>query len=54
MGLKVVAGEVAPGAKGNCAHDLVLETAEYTFRLEKPLGNRIVVEANGDPVAISS
>ncbi|HEX6685705.1 MAG TPA: hypothetical protein VF062_23215 [Candidatus Limnocylindrales bacterium] len=53
VGLKPVTGEVAPGETGNCAHDLVYRTADYTIRLSKPLGNRVLVDASGNVLPVS-
>jgi hypothetical protein len=55
VGLKQVIGPVEPGEKGNCAHDAALHMAEYPIRLDRPLGNRVLVDSHGNPMpAISS
>jgi hypothetical protein len=54
VGLKPIVGEVAPGEPGNCAHDLAYRTADYMIRLDKPLGNRVVVGAEGNVISVSS
>jgi len=55
VGLKQVIGPVEPGEKGNCAHDLALHMAEYTISLDRPLGNRVLVDSGGNPIpAVSS
>ncbi|GAA2384268.1 hypothetical protein Cme02nite_66540 [Catellatospora methionotrophica] len=46
--LRVVADAPAsPDGGGDCARDMMLRTAEYTVRLERPLGNRVLVNATG-------
>ncbi|WP_144118604.1 hypothetical protein [Catellatospora sichuanensis] len=48
--LKIVATSPAasPGGSGDCVRDLMLRTAEYTVRLARPLGNRVLLRASGD------
>lgn len=55
VGLKPVTGPMEPGVKGNCAHDMMYRSADYPIKLAKPLGNRVLVDANGQPMpAVSS
>jgi len=54
VGLKKITGEVAPGQRGNCAHDMALRLTDYTIRLDKPLGNRVLIDANGNAISVSS
>jgi hypothetical protein len=56
VGLRNQTGPVAPGVKGNCAHDLAYRTADYTIKLSKPLGSRVLADASGNamPVTVSS
>lgn len=56
VGLRSITGEVVPGVTGDCAHDLVLRRTDYTIRLSRPLGNRVLVDALGNvwPVSVSA
>ncbi|GAA1367691.1 hypothetical protein [Catellatospora chokoriensis] len=47
--LRIVATSPAasPGGSGDCIQDAMLRTAEYTVRLARPLGNRVLLTAYG-------
>lgn len=54
VGLRTEDGPIAPGEpKGECVHDLMMRYAEYTVKLNKPLGNRVLVDAQGNPMAVT-
>ncbi|GAB4051952.1 hypothetical protein [Catellatospora paridis] len=48
--LRIVASSPAasPGGSGDCIRDAMLRTAEYTVRLVRPLGNRVLLRASGE------
>jgi hypothetical protein len=52
VGLKQETGTKAPGERGNCAHDLVMRFAEYPVKLSQPLGNRVLVDAQGNAMPV--
>jgi hypothetical protein len=49
IGLKKRTGKVVAGNVGTCRH-MPNSTADYTVKLSGPLGNRVLVAANGDPL----
>ncbi|HWH00453.1 MAG TPA: hypothetical protein VNV66_14265 [Pilimelia sp.] len=54
VGVRVEFGPTASGDPGTtCARDLMLRTAEYQVTLGAPLGNRVLVNAEGAPQAVT-
>jgi hypothetical protein len=54
VGLRTELGPPAPGERqGQCVQTLMLEFAEYPVTLDKPLGNRVLVDAQGNPMPVS-
>ncbi len=54
VGLRSELGPNAPGEPvPNCAHDLMLRLADYAVKLASPLGNRVLVDAQGRPMPVS-
>lgn len=54
VGLRTETGPSAPGERSStCAHDLMLRMADYTVKLQRPLGNRVLVNAQGNPMPVS-
>lgn len=51
VGLKKQAGKAMPGDVAACRHQ-PNSTADYTVKLSKPLGNRVLVAANGNPLPV--
>lgn len=49
VGLKQPTGKL-----GDCARDLVYRTQDYTIKLAKPLGNRVLVDSSGNPIPVVS
>ncbi|HEX6685704.1 MAG TPA: hypothetical protein VF062_23210 [Candidatus Limnocylindrales bacterium] len=52
VGLKKRTGKVLQGNVGTCRR-MPPSTAEYTVKLGKPLGNRVLVAANTDPLPVT-
>ncbi|GIG00887.1 hypothetical protein [Catellatospora citrea] len=48
--LRIIATSPAasPGGSADCIRDAMLRTAEYTVRLARPLGNRVLLTASGE------
>ncbi|HEU5472201.1 MAG TPA: hypothetical protein VFV67_16225 [Actinophytocola sp.] len=42
-----------PASGGFCEQVAMLRMAEYRFRLAKPLGNRVLVDEKGSPIAVT-
>jgi hypothetical protein len=54
VGLRREVVTVEPGPRRtDCGYDLMLRTQEYTFALAAPLGNRVVVNADGAPALVT-
>jgi hypothetical protein len=53
VGLKKQTGQVRAGAVGTCRRHET-RPAEYTIKLSKPLGNRVLVAANGNPLPVTT
>jgi hypothetical protein len=51
VGLKKQTGEVMAGTVGTC-HRLERKPADYTIKLSRPLGNRVLVAADGEPLPV--
>ena len=51
VGLKKQTGKAMPGDVAACRHQ-PNSTAEYPVKLSKPLGNRVLVAANGNPLPV--
>jgi hypothetical protein len=52
VGLKKQTGEVMAGTVGTC-HRMERRPADYTVKLGKPLGNRVLVGGNGQPLPVT-
>jgi hypothetical protein len=53
IGLKKLTGKIVAGNVGTCRR-MPNSSANYTIKLNGPLGNRVLVAANGDPLPVTS
>ena len=55
VGIRREVVTIAPGTRSdNCGYDAMLRTRKYTVKLAAPLGPRVLVGAEGGPVAVVS